>query len=163
MRNARIGLSTQPTTSVLHIFFIAKEFSSSILLRAVYINIEPKLSHHHTPATKGTFLGSLFPTLSFPKNFDPMFSRAIFNHQQILTTMSKHDKAWNIRFKQLVEYKEQFGNCCVPLRFKSNPSLGRWVNRQREARNKQILCWEREKQLNDIGKYFKTLRTSNSR
>eukprot|EP00526_Cylindrotheca_closterium_P018352 CAMPEP_0113601508 /NCGR_PEP_ID=MMETSP0017_2-20120614/266_1 /TAXON_ID=2856 /ORGANISM="Cylindrotheca closterium" /LENGTH=364 /DNA_ID=CAMNT_0000509805 /DNA_START=24 /DNA_END=1118 /DNA_ORIENTATION=- /assembly_acc=CAM_ASM_000147 len=65
--------------------------------------------------------------------------------------MSKHDKAWNNRFEQLVEYKNRFGNCSVPLRFKSNPSLGRWVNRQREARNKQILCWERETLLNEIG------------
>lgn len=73
--------------------------------------------------------------------------------------MSKHDKAWNIRFEQLVEYKKQFGNCCVPLRFKSNPSLGRWVNRQREAKSKQILGWERETQLNEIGKqlYFSLL------
>jgi hypothetical protein len=68
------------------------------------------------------------------------------------TSMSKHDKAWNCRFRQLLEYRHMHGNCSVPLRYRSNPSLGRWVNRQREAKGKQMLSWEREVILNDIGK-----------
>jgi hypothetical protein len=43
------------------------------------------------------------------------------------------------------------GNCSVPLRYRSNPSLGRWVNRQREAKSKQLLSSEREVILDDIG------------
>lgn len=69
-----------------------------------------------------------------------------------LFRMSKHDKAWNCRFQELLEYRHVFGNCSVPLRYRSNPSLGRWVNRQREAKNKQLLGWEREVMLNDVGK-----------
>lgn len=66
--------------------------------------------------------------------------------------VSKHDQAWHHRFKQLVQYKQFHGNTFVPLRFKPNPPLGRWVNRQREALNKKNLSWEREEMLNEIGK-----------
>ena len=38
---------------------------------------------------------------------------------------------WSVRFEQLREFKVQFGHCLVPIRYSSNPELGRWVAKQR--------------------------------
>jgi hypothetical protein len=42
-----------------------------------------------------------------------------------------HEEIWNLRLKELHEYKRNFGDCLVPIVFPSNPALGHWVNRQR--------------------------------
>jgi hypothetical protein len=42
------------------------------------------------------------------------------------------EEIWNLRLKELHEYKRNFGDCLVPSVFPSNPALKRWVNRQRE-------------------------------
>ena len=38
---------------------------------------------------------------------------------------------WDDQYKALCAYRQQFGNCKVPARFKANPKLGRWVMTQR--------------------------------
>lgn len=35
-------------------------------------------------------------------------------------------KVWNERFEELKAYKQEFGDCNVPGRYKANPTLGRW-------------------------------------
>ena len=42
-------------------------------------------------------------------------------------------EAWTVRFAELLEYKEKYGDCNVPRKFVSSSSskLGRWVNKQR--------------------------------
>jgi hypothetical protein len=42
---------------------------------------------------------------------------------------------WDVRFRQLLEYKQAAGDCNVPHAFSRNPQLGRWVHSQR-------LCWQ---------------------
>jgi hypothetical protein len=42
------------------------------------------------------------------------------------------EEIWNLRLKELHEYKRNFGDCLVPTVFPSNPALKRWINRQRE-------------------------------
>ena len=37
---------------------------------------------------------------------------------------------WTIRFQQLCEFKAQFGDCLVPIKYSANPKLGRWVMNQ---------------------------------
>ena len=46
---------------------------------------------------------------------------------------SKTDLAsvWGERLQQLREFKVQFGHCLVPFRYSANPTLGKWVSRQR--------------------------------
>lgn len=39
---------------------------------------------------------------------------------------------WNMRVEELVEYKEKYGNCLVPVQWRENPQLGRWVSTQRK-------------------------------
>ena len=38
---------------------------------------------------------------------------------------------WRDLFRQLCEYKVQFGDCLVPKKYSANPKLGRWVDHQR--------------------------------
>jgi hypothetical protein len=39
---------------------------------------------------------------------------------------------WMERFRQLQEFKDRHGHTSVPKRYKENPSLGNWVNKQRQ-------------------------------
>jgi hypothetical protein len=38
---------------------------------------------------------------------------------------------WSEKFEELLQFKQERGHCCVPHTFKENPSLARWVKRQR--------------------------------
>lgn len=39
---------------------------------------------------------------------------------------------WEERARQLEDYAKENGNCLVPKRYAANPSLGNWVNKQRQ-------------------------------
>jgi hypothetical protein len=40
----------------------------------------------------------------------------------------RYNPDWNLRFQQLVEYKQAVGHCNVPERYRANPQLvGLWV------------------------------------
>lgn len=56
---------------------------------------------------------------------------------------------WDAMFDQLKEYKEKHGDCLVPQRYQENPKLGRWVNKQRE--NRERLPQDRKELLESIG------------
>ena len=38
---------------------------------------------------------------------------------------------WNERFRELCEFKAQFGHCLVIQQYTANPKLGLWVKKQR--------------------------------
>ncbi|OEU10988.1 hypothetical protein FRACYDRAFT_193234 [Fragilariopsis cylindrus CCMP1102] len=50
---------------------------------------------------------------------------------------SKEDQSnpWNIKYKQLLQYRMVNGDCRVPGGYKQNPQLGRWVMNQRQSYN----------------------------
>ena len=60
--------------------------------------------------------------------------------------------SWDDRYYQLVEYKNEHGNCRVP---RSNKALGVWVANQRlrlgSEGEKTPLAEERIKKLNEVG------------
>ena len=57
---------------------------------------------------------------------------------------------WELGYKHLVTYKEEFGDCLVPMSFKSSQfNLGSWVNKQRLKKDK--LTTERLDQLTELG------------
>mmetsp|Transcript_54429 Transcript_54429/g.80794 ORF Transcript_54429/g.80794 Transcript_54429/m.80794 type:complete len:383 (-) Transcript_54429:390-1538(-) len=39
---------------------------------------------------------------------------------------------WDSKYRELLEYKAEFGNCCVPQHYQRNKHLGKWVAKQRE-------------------------------
>ena len=57
---------------------------------------------------------------------------------------------WDEGFKNLVAYKERFGDCMVPHQFKSNDfRLGFWVANQKRRRGE--MPPERVDRLNELG------------
>ena len=44
----------------------------------------------------------------------------------------KGQATWYTKYKQLLEYKDTFGDCLIPTKYTKNPALGRWVSTQRE-------------------------------
>ena len=45
---------------------------------------------------------------------------------------SKQQKKWNARFRELMVYRRENGDCNVPMRYGHNPRLGHWVHNQRK-------------------------------
>jgi hypothetical protein len=58
---------------------------------------------------------------------------------------------WDLKFNQLLEYKNRFGHCVVPARWPENCPLAFWVHNQRAFRRKGTLAPERVRRLNEIG------------
>jgi len=64
---------------------------------------------------------------------------------------------WNEKCDRLVKYKEEHGNCLVPIKFEMEDGmkLGRWVSTQRTAYHKQgnkgTLSEERTQRLEELG------------
>ena len=54
------------------------------------------------------------------------------NDQSTLSPNAKEESGrWNKNFKELLNYKKQYGDCLVPYKYANNPSLYLWVKRQR--------------------------------
>ena len=60
---------------------------------------------------------------------------------------NKHDEKWNARFKELLDYRSEHGDCDVPRQGK----LGTWVNNQRKVFMADSLAQDRIDRLNSIG------------
>ena len=52
------------------------------------------------------------------------------------TSIRNTAATWMDRFNELKEYKEKYGHCNVPQKWKENPSLGRWVDNQKTQHQK---------------------------
>ena len=61
------------------------------------------------------------------------------------------DERWEIWFSALEEYKDKYGNCDVPQKWKVNPPLGKWVSDQRKKWRDKALTAERVKRLEGLG------------
>lgn len=46
-------------------------------------------------------------------------------------TRNSYDDLWDAMFESLAAYKEKYGHCLVPKRYKEDPKLGTWVDTQR--------------------------------
>ncbi len=58
---------------------------------------------------------------------------------------------WERRFQELLKYKERFGDCQVPVRWKDNAPLGHWVEIQRAWHRQGKVRADRVKRLEEIG------------
>jgi len=59
------------------------------------------------------------------------------------------DEAWNAMFMRLFRYKQENGDCLVPVRYKADPKLGAWVRNQRIR--KHTFSEDRRRRLEVIG------------
>jgi hypothetical protein len=64
---------------------------------------------------------------------------------------SKRDKMWNEKFKMLLQYKYEHGDCLVPQNYEKDPSLGRWVVTQRKLYANNKLRSDRRSKLESVG------------
>ena len=81
---------------------------------------QTKKRSHKAKATDGEIKHKNKPS------FDAMTLKAIDNDGGL-----RHSQ-WCDLFRQLCEYKVEFGDCLVPRRYSTSPKLGRWVNTQRK-------------------------------
>lgn len=63
----------------------------------------------------------------------------------------KNAEIWEIRFKELLEYKARFGDCDVPNHWEENPQLGHWVNHQRGYHRRHEMPQDRQSRLDEVG------------
>ena len=54
-------------------------------------------------------------------------------------------------FAELMRYKERFGDCEVPDKWKENPQLGIWVGTQRIQQKRGTISANRKIQLDEVG------------
>jgi len=76
--------------------------------------------------------------LHFVDNFSWGYQRKGNNHRR-----------WEECWDKLVEYKNEFGHVRVPIRWKRDATLGKWVSRQRDTAAQ--LSYERAFKLNELG------------
>lgn len=63
----------------------------------------------------------------------------------------RFDDKWERSFRTLIEYKNKYGNCNVPQKWKGNPSLGKWVSDQRKKWRDKTLKSEHQERLEMLG------------
>lgn len=69
----------------------------------------------------------------------------------------RRQQIWDLRLRQLIEYKQEHGDTCVPITYAANPALAQWISRQRKNYNAKrrghatTLTQERMEQLDAIG------------
>jgi hypothetical protein len=61
------------------------------------------------------------------------------------------ETAWEDMFRQLLAFKKEHGDCNVPQRYRTIPSLASWVNGQRTAKSLGELSLERARRLEKVG------------
>jgi cobalamin biosynthesis protein CobT len=62
----------------------------------------------------------------------------------------KNRVTWQDRYNELLHYRSQHGNCNVPQQYKTNHSLGIWVDKQRQKHKKGDMSEEHQNLLNAI-------------
>jgi len=50
----------------------------------------------------------------------------------VWATLERGHVPWEVRYQELMAYKEKNGDCLVPIGFKENPQLSSWVSTQRQ-------------------------------
>jgi hypothetical protein len=69
-------------------------------------------------------------------------------------------RVWEDNFSALVEYKKIYGDCNVPNKWAKNPTLGIWVQHQRQNKKKGKISKEYIERLNKLGFVWELLDTS---
>ena len=68
---------------------------------------------------------------------------------------------WMPRYRDLIEYRNEFGHCNVPQQYKGNKALGPWVDKQRQKFKKGLMCEKHRDLLNNIGFEWVRAKTPN--
>lgn len=60
-------------------------------------------------------------------------------------------RSWSEQFQELKKFKQVYGHCRIPKKYEADPSLGAWVQNQRQLKKKGRLSEIREYMLNELG------------
>lgn len=90
--------------------------------------------YHHSPAPAA--IGSGIVTDEAIRSTDNAEDQRISrtfpqDEYSLLRFRPYQNELWELRFKDLLEYRREHGHCCVPHTYARNLSLARWVKRQR--------------------------------
>lgn len=58
--------------------------------------------------------------------------------EEIDFSFDAHKAAWMEKYDELCEYRNYHGDCMIPLQYPSNPSLGVWVDQQRQHYSRRM-------------------------
>ena len=61
------------------------------------------------------------------------------------------ENLWEQNYRELLKFKDVYGNCIVPHDWPENPKLGLWVNNQRRNKKSGTLSSDRISRLDNIG------------
>lgn len=67
--------------------------------------------------------------------------------------MNRRERQWEQRLSELQVYRDQYGDCCVPISYSANPQLANWVSRMR----KQYKTWKPLNSNETAGKDYSSL------
>lgn len=73
--------------------------------------------------------------------------------------ISRTDVVFHQRYIELLQFKDIFGHCDVPKRYKENRVLAAWVSNLRSRRKRGLLSQEKIDQLDNIGFCWTSTRT----
>ena len=62
----------------------------------------------------------------------PITAERIEELESLEFKWEQHYVSWNERFEQLRELTVQFAGCVMPIKYSTNPKLGKWVSKQRQ-------------------------------
>ena len=78
-----------------------------------------------------------------------ILSTAISDDEQLVKQLGS---AFAQKLIELEEYKKKHGNCLVPRRYEENPSLGNFVNKQRQSYRKYLMG--EKSSINQVSTYY---------
>jgi hypothetical protein len=81
---------------------------------------------------------------------DTLSSEQIDKMEKLGFDWSPNETQWFQMFSELKNYFSSYGNSNVPIDFRKNRKLGKWVFSQRQNRKKDILSPDKIKLLNDL-------------
>ena len=76
----------------------------------------------------------------------------VVDEQQLVRQLGS---AFTQKLVELEEYKNKHGDCLVPRRYEENPSLGNFVNKQRQSYRKFLV--DEKSSMNDVSEGCSTL------
>lgn len=74
-----------------------------------------------------------------------------------------YDQKWEERLQQLIEYRDEHGDCSVPTKYEANPKLAKWCENQKGAYIKNNLKQERVDRLKAVGFSFEKRKRGGAR
>lgn len=135
-------------------------FNNMIYLITEYIEIN-KLNNCNIPFIviyKDIKIGILISTCrnSYKNKILPQYKIKKLEELNIKWDWDNNDENWYKNFKEIIEFKKQFGHVCIPKTYvtKNGVKLGAWMGTQKQNYKKGKLSQERINKLLEIGLDF---------